>query len=120
MSTSKAKQCIATQAILTKYSIEELIRLQIEEQVSERAVRAYGTHPASVRLERTFHLHSEVDEASRREQHHAPSGVASLSPIILSRRSRWSRQSQAHHESSDSGSLFASVSADPLVGGDLG
>src|SRR6266567_2772528 len=69
--------------------------------------------------ERTFHLHSEVDEASRREQHHAPSGVASLSPIILSRRSRWSRQSQAHHESSDSGSLFASVSADPLVGGDL-
>jgi hypothetical protein len=46
MSTSKAKQCIAMQAILTKYSIEELIRLQIEEQVSERVVRAYGTHPA--------------------------------------------------------------------------
>src|SRR6266566_1064643 len=30
------------------------------------------------------------------------------------------RQSQAHHESSDSGSLVASVSADPLVGGDAG
>jgi transposase len=43
-----------------------LLRLQIEEQVSERAVRAYGSHPAEVRVERTLHLHREVDEAAVR------------------------------------------------------
>jgi transposase len=54
----------AAHAILKEHRVEGLLRLQIEEQVTERAVRAYGSHSASVRVERTFHLHSQVDEAA--------------------------------------------------------
>jgi transposase len=54
----------AAHAILKEHRVEGLLRLQIEEQVTERAVHAYGNHPASVRVERTFHLHSQVDEAA--------------------------------------------------------
>jgi transposase len=54
----------AAQAILKAHRVQGLIRLQIDEQVVERPVRAYGTHPAAVRVERTFHLHSEVDQAA--------------------------------------------------------
>jgi len=54
----------AAQALCKQHQVEGLLRLQIEEQVSERAVRAYGSHPAEVRVERTLHLHSEVDEAA--------------------------------------------------------
>src|SRR5258708_6589904 len=54
----------AAQAILKEHRVEGLLRLTIEEHVTERAVRAYGTHPAAVRVERIFHLHSEVDEAA--------------------------------------------------------
>jgi len=54
----------AAHAILKEHRVEGLLRLQIEEQVTERAVHAYGSHPASVRVERTFHLHSQVDEAA--------------------------------------------------------
>jgi transposase len=56
----------AGQAILKEYRVEGLLRLATEEHVSERAVRAYGSRPAAVRVERTFHLHSEVDEAAVR------------------------------------------------------
>ena len=52
------------QAILKAHRVQGLIRLQIDEQVVERLVRAYGTHPAAVRVERTVHLHSEVDQAA--------------------------------------------------------
>lgn len=52
----------AAQAILKAHQVPGLIRLQIDEQVGERPVRAYGTHPATVRVERTVHLHSEVDQ----------------------------------------------------------
>ncbi len=54
----------AAHAILKEHRVEGLLRLQIEEQVTERAVHAYGSHPASVRVERTLHLHSQVDEAA--------------------------------------------------------
>jgi len=54
----------AAQAILKAHQVQGLIRLQIDEQVGERPVRAYGTHPAAVRVERSFHLHSEVDQAA--------------------------------------------------------
>jgi transposase len=54
----------AAQAILKAHQVQGLIRLQIDEQVRERPVRAYGTHPAAVRVERSFHLHSEVDQAA--------------------------------------------------------
>lgn len=54
----------AAQAILKEHRVEGLLRLHLEEQVTERAVRAYGTHPAEVRVERTMHLHSEVDAAA--------------------------------------------------------
>jgi len=54
----------AAQALLKAHQVQGLIRLQIDEQVGERPVRAYGTHPAAVRVERTFHLHSELDQAA--------------------------------------------------------
>ncbi len=54
----------AAQAICKQHQVEGLLRLQIEEQVSERAVRAYGSYPAQIRVERSWHLHSEVDEAA--------------------------------------------------------
>jgi len=54
----------AAQAILKAHRVQGLIRLQIDEQIGERPVRAYGTHPAEVRVERSFHLHSEVDQAA--------------------------------------------------------
>ena len=54
----------AAQVLCKQHQVEGLRRLQIEEQTSERAVRAYGTRPAEVRVERTLHLHSEVDEAA--------------------------------------------------------
>jgi transposase len=54
----------AAEAILKAHRVQGLIRLQIDEQVGERPVRAYGTHPAAVRVERTVHLHSEVDQAA--------------------------------------------------------
>lgn len=54
----------AAQAILKEHRVEGLLRLQIEEHVAERVVRAYGNHPAEVRVERTLRLHSEVDEAA--------------------------------------------------------
>src|SRR6266487_5040427 len=54
----------AAQAICKHYLVEGLLRLQIEEQVSERTVRAYGNRPAEVRVERIWRLRSEVDEAA--------------------------------------------------------
>jgi len=54
----------AAQALLKAHQVQGLIRLQIDEQAGERPVRAYGTHPAAVRVERSFHLHSEVDQAA--------------------------------------------------------
>jgi transposase len=54
----------AAEALLKAHQVHGLIRLQIDEQVVERPVRAYGTHPATVRVERTVHLHSEVDEVA--------------------------------------------------------
>ncbi len=56
----------AAQAICKHHQVEGLLRLQIEEQVSERVVRPYGSHPAEVRVERTLHLRYEVDEAAVR------------------------------------------------------
>ncbi len=52
----------AAQTILKQHQVEGLVQVSIEEQVQERAVRAYGDHPAAVRVERTLHLHSSVDE----------------------------------------------------------
>ena len=54
----------AAQAICKQHQVEGLLRLQIEEQASSRAVRAYGSYPAEIRVERSWHLHSEVDEAA--------------------------------------------------------
>ena len=52
----------AAQAILKQHHVEGLLQVSIEEQVEERAVRAYGDRPAAVRVERTLHLHTSVDD----------------------------------------------------------
>jgi transposase len=57
----------AAQAVCKHHQVEGLLRLQIEEQVSERTVRAYGSRPAEVRVERRWSLRVEVDEAALSE-----------------------------------------------------
>ncbi len=54
----------AAQALCKHHQVEGLLRLQIEEQVSERTVRAYGSRPAEVRVEHILSLHSRVDEVA--------------------------------------------------------
>ncbi len=54
----------AAQALCKHHQVEGLLRLQIEEQVSERTVRAYGSRPAEVRVEHILSLHSQVDEVA--------------------------------------------------------
>ena len=54
----------AAQAVCKRHQVEGLLRLQIEEQVSERTVRAYGSRPAEGRVERCWSLRVEVDEAA--------------------------------------------------------
>lgn len=52
----------AAQTILKRYRVEGLLSVTIEEQVEERAVRAYGNRPAVLRIERTLRLHMTIDE----------------------------------------------------------
>ncbi len=54
----------AAQAIVKQHQVDGLLRLRLAEQVTERPVRAYGSRPATMRIERTVRLHSEVDEAA--------------------------------------------------------
>ncbi len=54
----------AAHALLKHHRVEGLFRLRIEEQVRERPVRAYGPHPATLRVEQTLHLHAEIDETA--------------------------------------------------------
>lgn len=54
----------AAQAMCTHHQVERLLRLRIEEQVNERAVRASGSRPTEVRVERRWQRHREVDEAA--------------------------------------------------------
>jgi len=54
----------AAQAILKEQRVQGLLRLAIEERVTQRALRAYGTRPAAVQVERTCELRSEVDTAA--------------------------------------------------------
>jgi transposase len=54
----------AARAILKQHRVEGLLQLRIDEQVTERPLRAYGSRPATVRVERSVHLHTEVDEAA--------------------------------------------------------
>jgi len=51
----------AAQGILKQHRVEGVLKLRIEEQVEERAVRAYGNHSASLRVERAVSLQIEVD-----------------------------------------------------------
>lgn len=52
----------AAQSILKQHSVEGVLQVRIEEQVQERAVRAYGDRPASMRVQHTLRLHTSVDE----------------------------------------------------------
>ena len=56
----------AAQALLKQHQVQGLLRLQIDEQITERSLRAYGSCPATVRLERRVRLHIEVDEVAVR------------------------------------------------------
>ncbi|OLD84043.1 MAG: hypothetical protein AUF64_03070 [Chloroflexi bacterium 13_1_20CM_54_36] len=52
----------AVQAIIKQHHVDGLLRVSIEEHVKERVLRAYGHHPASLRVGRTLNLHAAVDE----------------------------------------------------------
>jgi transposase len=55
---------VATNEILTHFRVEGLLRVQIQEQVQERPVRAYRGHLSDVRRESTFTITSEREEAA--------------------------------------------------------
>ena len=54
----------SAQVIVKAHQVQGLLRLRIEEQVTEREVRAYGSRPATLRIARTLSLQSEIDEAA--------------------------------------------------------
>lgn len=60
--TDTAALRASAQAILKQHRVDGLLQVRIEEQVEERAVRAYGDRPASMRVERTLSLHTSIDE----------------------------------------------------------
>jgi transposase len=55
---------VATNEILTHFRVEGLLRVQIQEHVQERPVRAYRGHLSGVRRESTFTITSEREEAA--------------------------------------------------------
>jgi transposase len=57
----------AAEAILHHQPVTGLLKLTIEERVTERPVRAYGGRPASVQVERTISLQVEVNEPAVEE-----------------------------------------------------
>jgi transposase len=52
----------AAQAILKAHRVDGLFTLTITEHVEERSVRAYGTRPATLRLDHRLHLGVTMDE----------------------------------------------------------
>ncbi len=51
----------AVAAVLRQQRVTGLVTVAVEERVQERAVRAYGGHPAEVRVERDWQVRAEVD-----------------------------------------------------------
>lgn len=54
----------AAEAIVTRHNVAGLLRLEYQEVVHERQVRAYRQRPAAVRLEKECHLQVGVDAAA--------------------------------------------------------
>jgi transposase len=52
----------AMAAILQRYQVEEVLRVEVTEEWGERTVRAYNGRPAHVKRSWDFHLHAKVDE----------------------------------------------------------
>jgi transposase len=85
----------AAQAILKQHCVDGLLQVSIEEQVEERAVRAYGDRLASMRVERTLRLHTTVDDQAVRRlgwrvsvTNHPAEGL-SLSQAVLAYREEY-------------------------------
>ena len=57
----------AVTAILKRHRVESLVKLTVGEQVTERAVRAYGDRPARVETERDVTVQIEGDEQAIHE-----------------------------------------------------
>ena len=57
----ESMQTMAT-AVLKRYQVGGLLKLSVEEHVRERAVRAYGDHPARIEAERDVTVQAAVDE----------------------------------------------------------
>ncbi len=57
----------AITAILKRYRVEGLVNVTVKEQVTERAVRAYGDRPARVETERDLSVQSARDEQALEE-----------------------------------------------------
>jgi len=54
----------AAATVLGRQRVTGLVTVVVEEQVQERAVRAYGDRPAEVRVERDWQVRAEVDETA--------------------------------------------------------
>lgn len=59
--TTEAEVWQAVDGVLRQQRVTGLLTVTVEEQVQERAVRAYGGRPAEVRIERDWRVRAEVD-----------------------------------------------------------
>jgi transposase len=60
--TTETEVWQAAEAVLRHQRVTGLLTVTVEEQVQERAVRAYGGRPAEVRIERDWQVRSELDQ----------------------------------------------------------
>ena len=59
--TAEAEVWQAVETVLRQQRVTGLLTVMVEEQLQERAVRAYGGWPAEVRIERDWQVRAEVD-----------------------------------------------------------
>lgn len=89
----------AAEAIVAKYEVQGLLRLDYQETIHERPVRRYRDRPAAVRIEREVRVTVEVDEAAVEEAvrrlgwrvyaTNAPQERLSLTQAVLAYRSEY-------------------------------
>ena len=62
--TQEAELRTAAEQILTKHQVRDLVRLTVQTHEQVRALRRYGARPSQVKVERTYQITAQVDEAA--------------------------------------------------------
>jgi transposase len=62
--TQEAELRTAAEHILTKYHVRDLVRLICQTHEQVRSLRRYGSRPSQVKIERTYWITTQIDEAA--------------------------------------------------------